>query len=223
MEKNNHMRYENPIGYSFELPDGWRHVESVDPLSFFGPKGGIGLLTEVIQVKLNVLPAEYDAPEAREMPSFWGEETVDTFRSKLGTETNAVVLKRSQNDEISAIHDGVQYNITYSTDPATIAAVKVMCDTFEFPPSEQARKVAARMRQMSDEDRRKITEQQELERLREVQAQIPVLLAQRRAEIEAQRAPKDMAGALADSGVGCAILFGLVLLAYSVFQKACGH
>jgi hypothetical protein len=94
-----HMRYTDPLSFSFDLPDGWRHHERVTPLTFFGPTGDIGRQVEVIQLKVDISPLlqdrDYTQPEAREAPSFWGEQEADTFRSNLGCETNVVVLQRA--------------------------------------------------------------------------------------------------------------------------------
>ena len=107
-------------------------------------------------MELNVLPAEYDVLEMRESPEFWDEPGASTFRSNLGEETNVVVLKRLKNNEISAIHDGIHYNITYSNDVAAAEAVDRLRTTFTFPPTEAAHKVATRMRQLSTEDQEAI-------------------------------------------------------------------
>jgi hypothetical protein len=204
------MRYTDPLGFSFDLPDGWRHDERVTPVTFFGPTGDIGRQVEVIQLKVDILhillDRDYTQPEAREAPSFWGEQQADTFRSNLGSETNVVVLKRTQNNEISCIHDGVHYSITYSIDTVTVEAMKALCATFIFPPAEEAQR---------------FVEWKQNQQLENVRGQTQAALRKRAAEIEAQRAPKDTAEAIGNSGVGCAVVVAVFFALWALFQKSC--
>jgi hypothetical protein len=45
------MYYENKdLGFSFELPDGWRRDTNNLTITFYGPNGGFGVHSEVIQL-----------------------------------------------------------------------------------------------------------------------------------------------------------------------------
>jgi len=104
------MEYRDEVlGYSFHLPDGWRVDKTVRPLTFFGPRGRVGLAEEHIQVKVGDILLGYREAAARE--EFMAEPTALVERGALGAETNVVVCKWHDRTEISAVRDGVHYMI----------------------------------------------------------------------------------------------------------------
>jgi len=61
------MRYENKsIGFSFELPEGWRLDERNLILTFFGPNGQIGYASELIQMQIGTILPQYLDSDSRE-------------------------------------------------------------------------------------------------------------------------------------------------------------
>ena len=50
------MIYTNDIGFSFELPKKWRKDAHNLTITFFGPNGGMGKLSEVIQLQIGEHP-----------------------------------------------------------------------------------------------------------------------------------------------------------------------
>ncbi|MFN0179565.1 MAG: hypothetical protein ACKVZ0_12270 [Gemmatimonadales bacterium] len=138
------MEYESWIGFSFQLPDGWRHDD--DPnrtLSFYGPNGRAGLTTEVIQLELGGISPRFVDPANRE--AFLAEPGSAVERSTLGEETNVVTLRRQQYSEISAVRDGFQYVVKHGHDVATFGAVATLRRTFVFPTRDEAREAIARL------------------------------------------------------------------------------
>jgi hypothetical protein len=131
------MYYKHPgSGFSFELPDGWRHDPHINPLTFFGPHGYLGCNSEVIQIHLAVASAEWISPESREQ--LLAEPGASVFRSTLGDETNVVVLQKPESSEIDAVRDGVLYSIVYMHDEPSEQAIQRLRETFRFPSYEQA-------------------------------------------------------------------------------------
>jgi len=130
-----HYKDEN-LGFSFDLPEGWRHDKHNLTLTFFGPKGRIGYPSELIQMQIGTILPRYLDPESRE--KFLAEPGAEVLRSRLGNETNVVVLKKASDTEISAVHDGVQYTIAHSNDQATQKAVDQLIESFKYPSVEEA-------------------------------------------------------------------------------------
>ena len=131
------MHYKDKtLGFSFDLPDGWRHDEGNLTLTFFGPNGQIGYTSEVIQMQIGTILPPYLEPGSSE--KFLAEPGADVFRSKLGDETNVVVLRKLSNSEVSAVRDGIQYSVSYSNDTATQKAIKQLRESFQFPSREKA-------------------------------------------------------------------------------------
>lgn len=92
------MRYENQeLGLSFELPDGWRRDEHNLTISFHGPKGGRGITSELIQLLIGTILPQYCDPAKRE--DFLAEPGATVLRTRVGDETNAIVLKRASHTE----------------------------------------------------------------------------------------------------------------------------
>ncbi len=57
------MEYERKdLGFSFDLPDGWRRDEHNLTLSFYGPNGGADVMSELIQIKIGTILPQYDTP-----------------------------------------------------------------------------------------------------------------------------------------------------------------
>jgi hypothetical protein len=132
------MHYEREdLGFSFDLPNGWRRDEHNLTLTFYGPKGGLGIVSELIQIQIGGILPQYFSPENREQ--FLAEPDAQVFRTKVGDETNAVVLKRARDSEISVVRDGVHYTITHCHDSVTKAAIEHLKQTARFPSPEQAR------------------------------------------------------------------------------------
>jgi hypothetical protein len=131
------MNYKDKsLGFSFDLPEGWHHDEHNLTLTFFGPNGRIGHTLELIQMRIGTVLPRYLDPEKRE--KFLAEPGAEVLRSKLGNETNVVVLKKASDTEISAVHDGLQYIIAHSNDEATQRAVDRLRESFRFPSVEDA-------------------------------------------------------------------------------------
>jgi len=131
------MHYKDKsLGFSFELPEGWRHDEHNLTLTFFGPNGRIGYASELIQMQIGTILPQYLDPDSRE--KFLAEPGAEVFRSKLGNETNVVVLKKPSDSEISAVHDGVQYTIAHSNDEATQRTIDRIKESFKFPSVQEA-------------------------------------------------------------------------------------
>lgn len=131
------MHYiDKSLKFSFNLPNDWRHDKQNLTLTFFGPNGRLGYTSELIQIKFGTIMPEYQDPIKRE--KFMAEPGAEIFRSKLGNESNVVVLKKPNDTEITAVHDGVHYIISYSNDTATIEAVEMLKKTFNFPTHKQA-------------------------------------------------------------------------------------
>jgi hypothetical protein len=137
LKKGDHMHYEDKsLGFSFDLPEGWRHDEHNLTLTFFGPNGRIGYPFELIQMQIGTILPRYLDPESRE--KFLAEPGAEVLRSRLGNERNVVVLRKASETEISAVHDGVQYTIAHSNDKATKEAVERLKESFGFPSVEEA-------------------------------------------------------------------------------------
>lgn len=131
------MHYTNKeLGFSFDLPGGWRRDARNLALLFFGPNGGPGKMSEVIQMGVGRALSQYLDIASRE--KFMAEPQAKVSRGKLGEETNVVILKRSGHSEISAVHDGIQYSITHAHDEATLNAIKQLRQSFKFPSREEA-------------------------------------------------------------------------------------
>jgi len=124
------------LGFSFDLPDGWTHDPSNLTLTFFGPNGRIGSTSEVIQMQIGTILPRYMDAASREQ--FMAELGAGVSRTKLGDETNVVVLKKPSNSEISGVHDGIQYSIAHAHDAATQEAIERLKATFRFPSREKA-------------------------------------------------------------------------------------
>jgi len=210
------MLYHSPIGFSFELPEGWQNIVPIEPLSFCGPQGQIGGQTEVIQLKVNVLPVEYHSPEARASPIFWGEQDVEVRRSNLGGEANVVVLRRLTSNEISAVHEGVHYNITHSTDDNTINAIARLSATFTFPSIEDAQRVVGRIRGMSAQQTEDRDEMDEITALGEAieSGQLHATIRDKlQKEFKERTASKTSSPVGQGTGAGCSLAILLVLFA----------
>ena len=131
------MRYLNKtIGFSFELPEGWRHDKDNLTLTFLGPNGRLGYSFELIQMKFGPIQSPY--MDAAEREKYLAEPGASISRSQLGDETNVVVLEKPDESEISAVHDGVHYIIAYCHDEATKMAIEKIKKTFSFPTIEEA-------------------------------------------------------------------------------------
>lgn len=125
------MKYQNnELGFGFELPDGWRHEQAIVPLTFCGPRGGLGESTELIQIQVGTCLPQYENSSAR--ADFLSEPGAEIERDRLGFEQNVVVLVRPDNSEISAVHDGVQYTIAHAHDKETLQAISLLKESFEF-------------------------------------------------------------------------------------------
>jgi|SRR6266446_4291123 len=88
-----HYKHED-LGLSFDLPDGWRKDQHNLTLTFYGPKGGLGITSELIQIQIATILPQYFTPESREQ--FLAEPGAEVFRTTVGDEANVVVLKEGQ-------------------------------------------------------------------------------------------------------------------------------
>jgi len=131
------MKYKDrSLGFAFELPEGWKHDEHNMTLTFFGPNGRIGHMAELIQMQIGTISPQYHDPASREQ--FMSEPGAHVSRSKLGKETNVIVLTKQNDTEITAVHDGVQYSIAHTNDAPTLNAIEDVKNTFVFPSTEEA-------------------------------------------------------------------------------------
>jgi hypothetical protein len=131
------MHYaDESLGFSFDLPDGWRRDEHNPKLTFYGPNGGVGITTELIQIQIGTILPPYVTPASREQ--FLAEPGAQVLRSTVGDEQNVVVLRRRQYSEISVVRDGIQYVIAHANDAATEGAIERLKQTARFPSAEMA-------------------------------------------------------------------------------------
>jgi hypothetical protein len=131
------MDYTDPtLGYAFRLPATWRVDRTVNPLTFFGPEGRIGAMTQLVQIRTGGIGSQYVDPANRE--TFMAEPGATVRRGVLGPESNVVVCEWADHTEISAVRDGIQYSIVHPHDAETRAAIQCLCDTFRFPSQDRA-------------------------------------------------------------------------------------
>jgi predicted Zn-dependent protease len=131
------MHYEREdLGFSFDLPDGWRRDEQNLTLTFYGPNGGLGIVSELIQIQIGGILPQYFSPDSRE--TFLAEPGAQVSRTTVGGESNAVVLKKARDSEISVVRDGVHYTIAHCHDSATEVAIERLKQTARFPSQQQA-------------------------------------------------------------------------------------
>ncbi len=131
------MRYNrDDLGFSFELPNGWRRDEKNLTISFHGPNGGLGIPSELIELQIGTILAQYSDPANRE--EFLREPGGRVYRTKVGDETNAVVLERASHTEISVVHHGVHYNFSHANDQATVQAIEHVKRSAQFGSAARA-------------------------------------------------------------------------------------
>jgi hypothetical protein len=130
------MRHEPSKGFSFELPDGWHRDEHNLQITYFGPEGRIGSTRQVIQLQIGGILPQYHTPEARE--KFLAEPGATVHRTVIGGETNAVVLKKQSNSEMSIVRDAIQYTFAYGHDTETLRAMDLVKETTRFPTPDTA-------------------------------------------------------------------------------------
>ena len=131
------MHYEREdLGFSFDFSDGWKRDEHNLTLTFYGPKGGPGITSELIQIQIGGIAPQYLAPASREQ--FLAEPGAQVLRSRVGDEDNVVVLRRVPDSEISVVRDGIHYTIAHTHDAATEAAIELLKQTARFPSPEMA-------------------------------------------------------------------------------------
>lgn len=135
------MHYEHKkLGLSFNLPDGWRYDEgNMAAITFYGPNGGIGCASELIQMRIGMIKPEYFDPKKRE--KFLAEPGAQLLRSRVGDETNVVVMRKVNDTEISVARDGIHYVICHFNDLVTEEAVEMLRQTVSFPSPEKAASV----------------------------------------------------------------------------------
>jgi hypothetical protein len=147
------MRYENDdVGLSFDLPVGWRRDEHNLTITFYGPNGGLGAQSEVIQLMIGGIAPSYAEPAARE--KYLSELGAKVFRTQIGGEQNAVVLEKATNSEISVVRDGVHYSFSHANDAASRTAIECIRDSARFPPHDHA---AHAIRKASDPKTQAVT------------------------------------------------------------------
>jgi hypothetical protein len=135
------MRYKiDSVEFSFDLPAGWRRDQFIRPITFFGPNGGLGKNSEIIQLKIGGINPKYVEPAARE--TFLAEPSAEVFRTEAGGEKNAIVLKTPTHGEISVVRDGMHYQFSHSNDAKTMAAIDLIRSSAQFPIGNQAAAVS---------------------------------------------------------------------------------
>ena len=105
-------------------------------LTFYGPKGGLGIVSELIQIQIGGILPQYFPPERRE--KFLAEPGAQVLRTKVWGETNPVVLKKAVDSEISVVRNGIHYTMAHSHDPVTEVAIERLKQTSRFPSPQQA-------------------------------------------------------------------------------------
>jgi len=132
------MHYEHKeLGFSFNLPEGWQYDEgNIAALTFYGPNGGIGCTTELIQIQIGTIKPQYFDPDRRE--KFLAKPGAKVLRSKVGDETNVVVMRKANDSEISVVRDGIHYVICHFNDAATEKAIERLKQSVIFPSREKA-------------------------------------------------------------------------------------
>ena len=131
------MHYEHQkLGFSFDLPEGWRRDEQNLTLSFHGPNGGLGIKSELVQIKIGTILPQYLSSESR--AQYLAEPGAQVSRTRVGDEDNAVTLQRALDSEISLVRDGVHYTISHPQDPASLAAVACLTRSARFGSTDQA-------------------------------------------------------------------------------------
>lgn len=131
------MHYEDKdLGFSFDLPDGWKRDEHNLTLTFYGPNGGLGITSELIQIQIATILPQYLTPASREQ--FLAEPGTRVLRSRVGDEDNVVVLRRERDSEISVVRDGIHYTISHANDAVTEFAIERLKQTARFPSPELA-------------------------------------------------------------------------------------
>ena len=131
------MHYENKdLGFSFDLPDGWKRDEHNLTVTFYGPNGGLGIPSELIQIQIATILPPYVTPASREQ--YLAEPGAKVHRSRVGDEDNVVVLKKARNSEISVVRDGIHYTIAHANDTVTESAIDLLKQTARFPLPEMA-------------------------------------------------------------------------------------
>ena len=129
------MHYEREdLGFSFDLPDGWKRDEHNLTLTFYGPNGGPGITSELIQIQIGTILPQYLTPASRE--KYLAEPGAQVLRSRVGDEDNVVVLRRARDSEISLVRDGIHYTIAHANDAATESAIERLKQTARFPSPE---------------------------------------------------------------------------------------
>jgi hypothetical protein len=103
------MKYANAkLGFSFELPDGWKEQPSVIPPTFISDTG-------VIQVKAAIILPNFRTPTLRK--TFIGEPGCEFVEGAYcGDETENVLLMhdtRRHEGWLSAVRDGIHYEVTW--------------------------------------------------------------------------------------------------------------
>ena len=132
------MYYEHKeLGFSFNLPDGWRYDEgNIAAVTFYGPNGGIGCTSELIQLRIGTIKPQYFDRDNRE--KFLAEPAAEVLKSNLGEETNVVVMKKVNDCEISVVRDGIHYVICHFNDSTTERAIERLKESVRFPSPEMA-------------------------------------------------------------------------------------
>jgi len=132
------MHYEHKeLGFSFNLPDGWRYDEgNIAAVTFYGPNGSIGCSSELIQIRIGTIKPQYFDPDKR--VKFLAEPGAKVLRSRVGDETNVVVMRKANDSEISVIRDGIHYVICHFNDADTEMAIALLKQSVRFPSPEKA-------------------------------------------------------------------------------------
>ena len=145
------MRYEDSIGFSFELPEGWRHTKHTYPVTFYRLREGDVLVEDgVLELGIGGILPQYAEVEFRE--AFLRDPGVEVYRTQIGDEQNALIVRSSEKTEISVVRDGIQYLFSYQNayEPAMQALVESIKQSAQFPFSHQA-DVAVRQMVSPDE------------------------------------------------------------------------
>jgi hypothetical protein len=124
---------DNSFGFSFELPDAWRHDRNYLQPTFRRHDWVGQIIVDVAKCT-----PEYLDPEDR--AANLGLPGASVSRTDVGGEVNAIVFQNAHDSSISVVHDDIHYTINYLNDPASQSAIELLKKSWRFPNIAEADK-----------------------------------------------------------------------------------